>query len=171
MNDLHKKALEIAKAIQNEVPRTGIPTEIGSTPKSEQVLASSVVKGTREYIEQVVNQINGCYEDAWFDACAVMVRRLIETLIIEVYESYGLSGKIKNPNGDFLFLKDLIKCVLSESTWNLSRNAKSSLRTLKNIGDLSAHNRRYIAHRSDIDRIIPDIRVVVQEFLYLSRLK
>lgn len=171
MNDLSKKALEIARAIQNEVPRTGIPTEIGSTPKSELVLASSVVKGTRGYIEQVVNQINGCYEDAWFDACAVMVRRLIETLIIEAYESHGISGKIKNTNGDFLFLKDLIDRVLSESTWNLSRNSKSSLQNLKNIGDLSAHNRRYIAHRSDIDRIIQDFRVVVQEFLYLSRLK
>ena len=171
MNELSKQALEIARLIQNEVPRTDIPAEDGSTPKSDQVIPFSVIKGTRGYIEQVVNQINGCYEDAWFDACAVMIRRLIETLIIEAYEYHHISGKIKNPNGDFLFLKDLIDAILSESTWNISRNTKSSLRNLKNIGDLSAHNRRYIAHRSDIDRVIPDLRVVVQELLYLSGLK
>lgn len=171
MNDLPKHALEVARAIQDVVPRAGIPPEDSSTPKSEQVLATSVVKGTRGYIEQVVNQINGCYEDAWFDACAVMIRRLIETLIIEAYEANGISEKIKNPNGDFYFLKDLIDCVLAEPTWNLSRNTKSALRNLKNIGDLSAHNRRYIAHRSDIDKVIPDLRVIVQELLYISRLK
>ena len=40
----------------------------------------------------------------------------------------------------------------------------------KTVGDLSAHSRRYNAHKSDIDNI-PDLRVVVQELLYLAGLK
>jgi hypothetical protein len=41
---------------------------------------------------------------------------------------------------------------------------------MKNVGDLSAHNRRYNAHREDIDKLIPDLRVVVQELLTLAGL-
>ncbi len=49
----------------------------------------------------------------------------------------------------------------------LSRNAKQSLPKLKDIGDLSAHSRRYNAHRHDIDKIKDDLRLVVQELLGL----
>jgi len=54
--------------------------------------------------------------------------------------------------------------------WNLSRNSKHALPRLKNIGDLSAHSRRYIAHRKDIDTHIDDLRVIVQELVYLADL-
>jgi hypothetical protein len=52
-------------------------------PASEQVLPMSVVADTRGYIEKVVLQANGCYEHQWFDACSVMVRRLVERDITE----------------------------------------------------------------------------------------
>jgi hypothetical protein len=42
---------------------------------------------------------------------------------------------------------------------------------LKDIGDKSAHSRRYNAHRGDVDPLLPDIRLVVQEFVYLAGLK
>lgn len=80
---------------------------------------------------------------SWYDACAVMIRRLIETLIIESYEAHSLSVKITNSSGDFFYLSDLISITLSETSWNLSRNAKKSLPKLKDIGDKSAHSRRF----------------------------
>jgi len=131
----------------------------------------SVVRGTRGYIEQVANQINGCYEKGWFDACAVMVRRLLETLIIETFEYHKLDGKIKNSVGDFVYLRDLISRALTEKAWNLSRNTKKALPRLKDVGDKSAHSRRYNAHRGDIDKLLDDVRVVVQELIYLAGLK
>jgi hypothetical protein len=51
------------------------------------VLALSVVKGTRGYIERLVEQANGCYDHRWFEACAMTLRKLVENLIIEVYEA------------------------------------------------------------------------------------
>ena len=111
------------------------------------------------------------YENGWYDGCAVMIRRLLETLIVEVFENYKIATKIQNPNGDFYYLSDLISCTLSETSWNLSRNSRQSMPKLKTVGDLSAHSRRYNAHKSDIDNIIPDLRVVVQELLYLAGLK
>jgi hypothetical protein len=42
---------------------------------------------------------------------------------------------------------------------------------LKDVGDKSAHSRRYNAHRGDIDPLLRDVRLVVQELLYLASLK
>jgi hypothetical protein len=171
MNDLAHLALSTAKSIQGEVPKIGVPPDEGLKPESEQVISFSLVRGTRGYIEKVTDQINGCYEHGWFDGCAVMIRRLVETLIIETYEKHGIADKIKNPSGDFFYLSDQIDCIVKETTWNLGRNAKTALPKLKSIGDLAAHSRRYNTHKPDIDKIIGDLRIVVQELIYLSGLK
>jgi len=140
-------------------------------PESEQVLPQSVVKGSRGYIEKIVIQINGTYERGWFDACAVMIRRLLETLIIEAFEHHKIAASIQGPNGDFLYLRDLIAKTLAEPSWHLGRNAKAALPRLKDIGDKSAHSRRFIAHRADVHAVAADVRVVVQELVYLAGLK
>lgn len=171
MTELAKAALGVAKRMQNEVPKRGTPPDEGIASESQQVIPFSVIRGTRGYLEKVVNQINGSYEQGWFDACAVMIRRLVETLIIEAFEHHGIAHKIQDPNGDFLPLKDLVSITLHETAWNLTRNTKQGLPRLKLVGDLSAHSRRYTAHRQDIDRIIDDLRVVVQELVYLAGLK
>lgn len=105
-------------------PPSYVPPDDGAKPKTEMVLARSLVSNTRGYIERVVAQINGTYENGWYDGCAVMIRRLLETLIVEVFENYKIATKIQNPNGDFYYLSDLISCTLSETSWNLSRNSR-----------------------------------------------
>jgi hypothetical protein len=130
----------------------------------------SLVRGIRGYIERIANQANGAYENGWYDACAVMLRRLIETLIIETFEHHKIADKIKNPKGDFLYLRDLIEKTLAEKTWNLTRNTKQALPKLKDVGDRSAHSRRFLAQRGDIQPLLLDVRTVVQ-LLFLSDLK
>ena len=78
---------------------------------------------------------------------------------------------MKNPVGDFLHLADLVAATLSESTWNLGRNAKKALPKLKEMGDQSAHSRRFVAHRGAIDQVQGDFRTVIQELVYLAGLK
>ncbi|MGD1120309.1 MAG: hypothetical protein ABR886_12655 [Dehalococcoidales bacterium] len=171
MNNLARAALEIAQHIQKEVPRFGTPPSETVYSPAEMVFPNTLVKDTRDYVEKVAFQINGAYASGWYDACAVMIRRLIETLIIECFESYKIEEKIKTQNDEYLHLGDLITQTLGEKSWTIGRNAKAALPRLKSIGDLSAHSRRYIAHREDVDKVIPDIRCVVQELVYLARLK
>jgi hypothetical protein len=172
MKSLARQALEIAKNIQAEAPISYVPPSEGARPHSQSILPRALVTRTRGYIERVVDQINGCYEKGWFDGCAVMMRRLLETLIIESFEAHNLAHNIKDPRtGDFLNLTDLISKTLQESSWNLGRNTKKALPSLKSLGDQSAHSRRYIAHREDIDKLTSDFRAVCQEFIYLARLK
>lgn len=169
--ELAKSALARGKAIQDDVSELWAPPAEGLAASSDMVLLSSITRGTRGYIDKVVNQINGTYENGWYDACSVMVRRLVETLIIEVFEHHKIDGQIKNPQGEFLYLNDLITRTLTCTQWNLSRNTKKALPRLKNMGDKSAHSRRYTAHRGDIEKVISDLRVVAQELIYLADLK
>lgn len=160
-----------AKAIQAEVRGLiGAPEE-GLIPQTNLVIPFTLVRGTRGYIEKVVNQVNGCYEHGWHDGAAVLIRRLLETLIIEAFEKHGIASKIKNPTGDFFYLRELIALTLAESRWNLSRNTKQALPRLKDIGDKSAHSRRFNAVRGDIDPLLADVRTAVQELVYLAGLK
>lgn len=161
----------IAKSIQGDVDAQIGPPEEGRRSESQKVVPSSVVRGTRGYIEKVANQVNGSYQNGWYDACAVMVRRLLETLIIEAFEHHRIASKIQNTSGDFFYLRDLIDAALREPSWNLSRNCKAAMPRLKDVGDKSAHSRRFNAHRGDIDPLLADIRLVVQELVYLAALK
>jgi hypothetical protein len=97
-----------------------------------------------------------------------MARRLLETLIIEVYEKKGLDAKLKRADGTFHQLSVLIGILLNETSFNLSRNTKSALPKLKELGDHSAHNRRYIARQPDLDAVKRDFRVALEEFVHLA---
>jgi hypothetical protein len=167
-----ESALREVRQLRNKVREINPPPEEGAPSPDDSVVMFSLVRNTRGYIERVVHQINGAYANGWYDACAVMMRRLIETLIIESFEKHGISAKIKGTSGDFLFLRDLITVTLNETSWNLSRNTKKqALPRLKDVGDLSAHSRRYVAQRKDIDKLVQDLRVVVQELLTVAEIK
>ena len=79
---------------------------------------SLLAKTRRGYLMAIGRQMNGCFESGCYDACAVMMRRLLETVIIEAYEGKHIDNKIKTSKGEFLQLTDLISAALSETTWN-----------------------------------------------------
>lgn len=139
--------------------------------KPEQiVINSALVINTREYIESIVYQVNKSYISGCYDACAVLSRRLIETLIIEVYEEKGISDDIKHPDGNYKMLKDLIS-IIKTSTFNLDRNTKKALDEIKRIGDLSAHNRRFKARTMDIDSLRPHLRIAIEILVSLANIQ
>ena len=167
-----KAALATAHRLQTAVVPLlrQLPSEV-TPPPDQPVLPHSLFKGTRGYIEKVIFQINRTYTGTSYDACAVMIRRLVEILIIEAFEHCALSAKILDANGNYLRLEELVRLSLAEPSWTLGRNTKAALMKLKTIGDQSAHSRRYNARKEYIDDVIVDLRVSAEEFLYLSGLK
>lgn len=161
----------LVTGIQQDCFDVLLPPEAGLSAVGQSVVPIALLHATRGYIERIAHQANGCYDSGWYDACAVMIRRLLETLIIETFETHNIADKLKNSTGDFYYLSDLIKLTLSETSWNLSRNTKQALPKLKDIGDKSAHSRRFNAVRHDLDKLLPEVRVVVQELVYLAKLK
>ncbi|GGD74142.1 hypothetical protein [Lacimicrobium alkaliphilum] len=137
---------------------------------SSSVVDAGLFKGTRAYIEKVVAQLNAAYDGALYDCCAVMCRRLLETLIIEVYESRGEADTLKNGSGHFHMFSGLKAVIESDQNITLSRNTLQGLNDFKKLGDLSAHSRRFNARKNDIDKNIAGIRVAGEEFLHLADL-
>ena len=169
-----RQRLDAEKQIALLSQSTFIPALTASTEpisKDEKVLPLAVVKGTRGYLEKLAVQANVCYENKCYDACSVIIRKLAEILIIEVYESAQKAGDIKNNAGEFLMLRDLITKILAETSWSLGRETRAALPQLKSAGDRSAHNRRYVATKPDVDSILSGLRVVVDDLLHLAGLK
>ena len=57
-------------------------------------IPSEILKGTKDYAKRIAGQANGCHKEGWYDACAAMLRRLIEILIIDTFEAKGALGDI-----------------------------------------------------------------------------
>jgi hypothetical protein len=48
--------------------------------------------------------MNACHASGWRDACAVMMRRLLEIAIIEAFENKGVANKIKDAHDNYFHL-------------------------------------------------------------------
>lgn len=126
-----------------------------------------IFNDTRSYIKQIALQASVCYDYGLYDACNVMMRRLLETLIIETFERKGRESEIKGKDGNFFYLKDLIDTLIQDTKISISRNSKQGLKQLKNLGDLSAHNRRFLAKKSDIENNKDSLRIVIEELMHI----
>lgn len=153
------------KSLAADTHELRLPPEQGTVSTTQRILPFSVVRGSRSYLETLTHQINGSYEHGWYDACAVMMRRLLESLIIEVFEERQMADKIQTASGNFQPLERLVGKVVGEPAWNLSRVTRRALSDVKGLGDNSAHVRRYIAHRRDIDNVRTGFRTAVQELI------
>ncbi len=144
--------------------------EIKHVPASDSVLPVILFQNTRGYIERVVTQINASFDTGLFDCTAVMCRRLLETLIIEVYESLGRADDLKDSDGHFKLFSGLLAILESDPSINLGRESIRGLKNFKKLGDQSAHNRRFNARRDDIVRIRDGLRLGTEELLNLAGL-
>lgn len=146
--------------------------EAPKTPKtinSGSVIPSELIHETRRsYLIRVAEQINASYDYGLYDCAAVMARRLLETLIIEVYEQQGRAGEIKHSaSGYFFTFDELIQVASKDHALNLGRDTIKALTENKRLGDQSAHNRRFTARRGDIDSLKQGLRIAVEELVHL----
>jgi hypothetical protein len=127
---------------------------------------SILTKAKRGYLVTVGRQMNGCFTSGWFDAAAVMMRRLVEIAIIEAFEAKGIADRIRDGDGNYLQLTALINKALGETALPLSRNAKAALPALRDVGHMSAHGRYFTAKKEDVEMAKQGCRIVVEEFLH-----
>jgi hypothetical protein len=139
-------------------------------PKDTGSVIPSGLGTARGYLGKVVLQLNVSYDAQLYDCCAVMCRRLLETLIIEVYEHCGRAAEIKGSDGNFLMLSGLTAFFENDKAFNVSRNGMKGMRDFKTLGDQSAHSRMFNARKDDIDRVRNGLRVAIEELAHLANL-
>jgi hypothetical protein len=125
-------------------------------------------RDTRGYIEKVVQQINVSYDTQLYDCCAVMVRRLLETLNIENNEAKKRADEIKGSDNHFMMFSGLLGFLEKDKTINLGRQTMAGLSDFKKIADSSAHNRAFNASKKNIDDKIDGVKLAVVELRQLA---
>lgn len=116
------------KSLARAKIRDQLKSILGPThPKVDQdlgYLPKPVWDGTRDYIEKVCSPLNGCFQFGYYDAASVMVRRLVDTLIIEAYEKLKRESEIQGADGNYIMLGALVNAATGNSGISLGREGK-----------------------------------------------
>lgn len=135
------------------------------------ILPELEYKNTRGYIETIAKQINASYEHNLFDACAVLMRRLVEVLLVLSYRRLGIESAIRDSSGNYQMLERIMADAKSNSALDLSRNSKGSIETFRELGNFSAHKIEYTCHREYIEPHILNFRALVTELLHKAGIR
>jgi len=145
-----------------ELDAPDVPPEPDGT--SPPFLPNDLIEDRRFVLQKVLWEANRCYERACYNACAAMIRRLFENLVVEAFEHHGIADQIKK-DGEYLEFGALIGKATNESKLRLTRNTKRILPDLKFFGDIGAHNRMILVKKDDLDRLHQSIRSGLEELL------
>lgn len=149
---------EYAKILNNE-------EEILS---SNEVLDPNLFLGKRGFLDRLIKQINNCYSNNCFDACAVLMRRVFEIALILAYENTGVESEIKI-NGDYVMLERIVANAIQNTTLHISRS-RNEYDAIRDLGNFAAHKIHFNTRKSDIDNIKQTYRVCLEELYYLAGL-
>jgi len=156
---------ELSEIIENELG------DSDTIVTSNGLFDLSIFLGTRGYLDCLFRQIDNCYSNNCYDACAVLIRRILEILLIESYVHLGIDNIIKDNNGNYMMLEGICSDAAHNLVLNLSRNTKDSLSKIRDLGNFAAHKITYNTRKSDIDKLASTIRVCFEELYYKAGLK
>lgn len=148
-----KSEIEPALKSMNRIEAEFIPLEI--------------VDNSRGYVINVTQQVNRCFQNNAFDACGVMTRRLLETLIIEVFEKRGIADKIKDSSGNFFMFTDLVSKLINTPETPVGRSIKKELPTIATVLNNCAHSRTFNISKTQLVQYQALIVIAVQELMGL----
>jgi hypothetical protein len=100
-----------------------------------------------------------------------MVRRLIEILIIDCFDVYGLLDEIEDSDGDIVGLGRLVEKFLEEpkNLWHVERGAKPAIQRLRDVGNAAAHGRYRRTLRQSLDRYRESLEIAIQQLVGIIR--
>mgnify|MGYP007115526159 FL=1 len=82
--------------------------EVVDVPLTTNFFDVNLLKNTQYYLVNTASQMCKCYDSGLYDAALVLMRKLLETLIVETFERFGIEDAIKDVNGNYKFLSSLI---------------------------------------------------------------
>ncbi len=138
-------------------------TDTETIESDSELLDENKFCGKRGFLDKLIKQINCCYNSNCYDACAVILRRLFEVILILCYENNNITNEIKTVEGNYKMLEKIVSNAMTNKTLNISSRITKDFNTFRNVGNFSAHNVTYIAGRKDIDDIKLSYRVMLED--------
>ncbi len=149
-----EKAFPNLKAASNDVESIG------------EVLPKEIYKDVnRSYIRHIADQANWAYEAKAYDACAVMMRRLLEILLIHTFRNKKMEASIKKPDGHYHELDKIINVATSDPNLGLTQGVIKELKRCKDLGNFGAHDIVYTCKKTDIEPLILEYRKVISHLI------
>ena len=137
---------------------------------SSEIIDEDKFCGKRMFLTRLIKQINSSYKNNCFDACAVLMRRLFEILLVMSFQYHHIDDLIKDSTGNgYVMLERIVAIAQNDQTLKLSRN-KTHYDTFRQVGNFSAHSITYTAGAKDIDDIKLDYRAMLEELYNKSGL-
>lgn len=134
------------------------------------VLPDALFSSLPANVQSLCKQINASYEKNLFDCTAVIMRRLLESLLVLSYQRAGIEADIMNGNYH-VTLDKIIKNAEQNTTLALSSNTKKDMALFKDLGNYSAHKIWYNCTQGDIKPHILKYRAIIEELMYKAGLK
>ena len=127
-----------------------------------------IFKDCPAFIKHLEPQINGCWDRQWYEACAMTIRRLLESLVINLYHRRGWVSDIRSQRG-YLKLQNLVDKVCGDGRVGLGKKPKEGLAHLKQIGDVAAHDFRVRVRKSDLEQKRTELRLACERLIFIAR--
>lgn len=128
----------------------------------EELFSLELLNDANSYYVKLLKSINSCYKYELYDACYVLIRKLISSLLIDIIEKNGHIEEIYD-NDKVKDLKEIISVFLNKSYWKYSKGINDTLNNIRLYGNNSVHNKYFIANKNDIDRDYHNYRFLIEE--------
>ena len=135
---------------------------------SDDLLPDSVTQNTNKYIHKLAHQINGTYDFEFYDACAVMCRRMIESLLVASFKHSKNLSAIQRGDGTLEMLSVVINKAKGGQYIHLPRGTAKIIEKIKEIGDTGSHDTYHLLTKQDIDEFRSGFRKVISQLLGLA---
>lgn len=130
---------------------------------NSELLDESKFCGKRGYLDRLIKQINHTYKNNCYDACAVLLRRVFEIVLVLSFQKNGIESEIMKPDGTHMMLDGITKKAIGNSVLRIPKRIADNFNAFREVGNSSAHNITYIAGKKDIDDISRAYRVMLEE--------
>lgn len=160
-----KTSLEFVPAVYQELDQkyASLWEDTDIITSDSELIDETKFGGKRQYLTQLIRQINHSYAHNCYDAAAVLMRRLFEVLLVLSYQHIGIDDEIKDSSGKgYVMLESIVGNAKNNQTLKLSR-IKNEFDSFRKVGNFSAHNITYTAGKKDIDDIKLSYRVMLEE--------
>jgi len=131
-------------------------------------IPEEILAGSKGNIQKIAQQACVCFSAEAYDACAVMLRKLLEVLVVEAFEAKGIADRIMEVDGNYSRFSKMISILVSTKETPMGRTSKQHLPQLAEIFNNCAHNSGFFMSRSHLQLLQSQVILAVQELVALS---
>ena len=146
-----------------------VAKSVPSAAANVEVLSEERFCGKRDGLDRLIVQVNSTYRDGAFDACAAVMRRLIEAALILSFQANGIENEIRGNGNDYIKFEDIVKKAAGSSVLALSQKG-IDISMVSRIGDYSGKGPMYTFGANDINAVRTGYRNILETLYEVAKL-